>query len=102
MNGFSQKKGVDFEKIFSPVVNMSSIWDFFGLAASLNLEIEQTNLNTAFLHDDLEEEIYMGQLEVFSVKGKEIFVYKLNKSLYGAEIGTKTAVQEVWFFHGKS
>ena len=40
MKGFNQKKGVDFEEIFSPVVKMSSIRVVLGLAASLDLEIE--------------------------------------------------------------
>ena len=37
---FSQKKGIDFDEIFSPVVNMSPICVVLGLAASLDLEIE--------------------------------------------------------------
>ena len=36
---FGQKKGIDFDKIFSPIVKMSSIRTVLGLAASLNLEI---------------------------------------------------------------
>ena len=50
-------KGVDFEEIFSPMVKISSIWVVMGLATSLNLEIEQLDVNTTFLHDDLEDEI---------------------------------------------
>ena len=38
---------------------------------------------TAFLHGDLEEEIYMEQPEGFLVKGKEDYVCKLKKSIYG-------------------
>ena len=40
VKGFSQKKGIDFEKIFSPMVKMFSIRVVLGLAASINLEIE--------------------------------------------------------------
>ncbi|KAI5312737.1 hypothetical protein L3X38_041911 [Prunus dulcis] len=63
VKSFSQKKGIDFEDIFSPVVKMSSIYVVFNLAASLNLEIEQLDVKTAFLHGDLEEEIYVEQPE---------------------------------------
>ena len=62
---------------------MFSILNVLGLAASLNLEIEQIDVKTTFLHGDIEEEIYMEQPEDFKVEGKENFVCKLKKSLYG-------------------
>ena len=83
MKGFSQKKGIDFENIFSPVVKMSSIQVVRSLAASLNLEVEQLDVKSAFLHGALEEEIYMEQPEGFKVKGKQDLVCRLKKSLYG-------------------
>ena len=59
VKGFSQKKGIDFDEIFSPVVKMSSIRVVLGLAASLDLEIQQMDVKTTFLHGDLDKEIYM-------------------------------------------
>ena len=41
---------------------MSSIHAVLGLATSLNLENEQMDVKTTFLHGDLEEEIYMNNL----------------------------------------
>jgi hypothetical protein len=83
VKGFRQRKGIDFDEIFSPVVKMSSIRVVLSLAASLDLEIEQMDVKTVFLHGDLEEEIYMEQPEGFRVKGKEDYVCRLKKSLYG-------------------
>ncbi|KAL6334059.1 hypothetical protein AAG906_001815 [Vitis piasezkii] len=83
VKGFNQKKGIDFDEIFSPVVKMSSIRVVLGLAASLDLEIQQMDVKTAFLHGDLDKEIYMEQPEGFVLKGKEDYVCKLKKSLYG-------------------
>ncbi|CAH9124988.1 unnamed protein product, partial [Cuscuta epithymum] len=83
VKGFGQEKGIDFEEIFSPVVKMSSIRVVLGLAAVQDLEIEQLDVKTAFLHGDLEEEIYMEQPEGFKVPGKENLVCRLMKSLYG-------------------
>ena len=83
VKGFTQRKGIDFDEIFSPVVKMTSIRVVLGLAASLDLEIEQMDVKTAFLHGNLEEEIYMEQPEGFAEKGKEDLVCRLKKSLYG-------------------
>ena len=81
VKGFSQKQGIDFDEIFSPVVKMSSIRVVLGLVASLDLELEQLDVKNAFLQGDLKEEIYMDQPEEFKVKGKEHMVCKLKKSL---------------------
>jgi len=70
VKGFNQKKGVDFEEIFSPVVKMSSIQVVLSLVVSLDLEIEQLDIKIAFLHGDLQEEIYMEQPEGFEIVGK--------------------------------
>lgn len=83
VKGYSQKKGIDYDEIFSPVVKMSSIRVVLGLAASLDLEVEQMDVKTAFLHGDLEEEIYMEQPEGYVKEGKENLVCRLKKSLYG-------------------
>ena len=83
VKGFGQRKGIDFDEIFFRVVKMSSIRMVLALAASPDLEVEQMNVKTDFLHSDLEEEIYMEQPEGFVVNGKENHVSKLRKSLYG-------------------
>nr|GEV77480.1 retrovirus-related Pol polyprotein from transposon TNT 1-94 [Tanacetum cinerariifolium] len=83
VKGFSQKRGIDFDEIFSSVVKMGSIRVVLGLAASLDLEVEQMDVKTAFLLDDLDKEIYMEQHEGFQVKGKEDNVCRLQKILYG-------------------
>ena len=87
--GFSQIPGVDYNDVFSPVVKHSSIRTFFSIVAMHDLEVEQLDVKTAFLHGELEEEIYMDQPEGFIVPGKEDFVCKLNKSLYGLKQSTR-------------
>ncbi|KAH9679836.1 hypothetical protein KPL71_026295 [Citrus sinensis] len=61
VKGYAQKEGIDFNEIFSP----------------------ELDVKTAFLHGELEEEIYMLQPEGFAETGKENLVCRLNKSLYG-------------------
>jgi ATP-binding cassette subfamily B (MDR/TAP) protein 1 len=40
------------------------------------------DVKTAFLHGDLEDDIYMKQLDGFQVKGQEDYVCRLRKSMY--------------------
>ena len=65
------------DEIFSPIVKVSSIQVVLGLIASLDLELEQLDVKTAFLCCDLVEKIYMVQPEGFEVKGKEHIVCRL-------------------------
>ena len=53
------------------------------IVAAKNLHLEQLDVKTAFLHEDLEEDIYMTQPKGFEVSSKENLVCKLHKSLYG-------------------
>ena len=81
--GYSQVEGIDFGEIFSPVSKLTSIRFLLSIAVAFDLEVEQMDVKTMFLHGDLEEEIYMKQPEGFIVKGKNELVCKLKKSLYG-------------------
>ncbi|KAE8705298.1 Mitogen-activated protein kinase kinase kinase YODA [Hibiscus syriacus] len=53
------------------------------LVASWDLHLEQMDVKTTFLHGNLEEQIYMRQLEGFTQPGNEHLVCRLKKSLYG-------------------
>ena len=53
------------------------------MVALTNMELDQMDVKTAFLHGKLEEEILMTQPKGFEAKGKEYCVCHLNKSLYG-------------------
>jgi len=83
VKGFQQKEGVDYTEIFAPVVKLNTIRSVLSIVASEELYLEQLDVKTAFLHGDLEEEIYMHQPEGFSEKGKDKMVCRLKKSLYG-------------------
>jgi len=81
--GYSQKEGVDYNEIFSPVVKHTSIRVILAMVAMHDMELEQLDVKTAFLHGDLDEQIYMQQPEGFKEPGKEEYVCLLKKSLYG-------------------
>ena len=63
--GYVQRKGVEFHDIFSPVVRHTSIRILLALVSHFDMELEQLDVKTAFLHGDLEEDIYLQQPEGF-------------------------------------
>ena len=62
---------------------MASIHTILSIVATEIFYLEQLDVKITFLHDDLDEELYMAQPQGFEVKGKENLVCKLKKSLYG-------------------
>ena len=79
---YAQKSEIDFDEILTG--GLSYYYRIvLAITAVMNLELEQIDVKTTFLHSDLEEEIYMVQPEDFVEKDKEKLVYQLNKSLYG-------------------
>jgi len=56
---FTQQYGVDYQDVFSPVVNMAIIRSIITLAASKGWTLSQSGVNNAFLHCELDEEVYM-------------------------------------------
>jgi len=82
--GFSQVYGIDYLDTYAPVAKLASIRILFVIAASLDLEIHQMDIVTAFLANILHEEIYMEQPEGFVDDGHDVdMVCELEKSLYG-------------------
>jgi hypothetical protein len=81
--GFTQREGIDYTKIFSPVSCKDSLRIIMVLVSHYNLELHQMDVKLAFLNEDLLENIYMAQLKGFTVKGKEHMGCHLRKSIYG-------------------
>ena len=61
---------------------MMTLHLLLGLVATRDLELIQMDVKTIFLHEDLEQEMYMEQLEGYAKRGKEHLVCKLRKNIY--------------------
>ena len=81
--GFQQEYGVDFDEVFSPVVKMTTLGFLLGVVMLEDLELLQLDVKMAFLHGDLDEEIYMEKPQGFASPDREHLICRLRKSLYG-------------------
>ena len=81
--GYTQMEGVDFKEVFSPVIRHASIRVLMAITATQNLEPEQLDVKTAFLHGNLQKEIFMSQPEEYKAPDRKDYVCLLKKSLYG-------------------
>ena len=89
--------------MYSPVTRINSIRMVLAISALKDLEVHQMNVKTTFLNGDLNEEIYMEQLEGFSTPGQERKVCRLVRSLYGLKQPSKQwheKIDNVMLSHG--
>jgi len=80
--GYSQIAGVDYQENYSPVIHDVTYRIMIVLQIVLQLDSRIIDIETAFLHGDLEEDIYMECPEGFE-GGDKLKYLKLIKAIYG-------------------
>lgn len=74
--GFSQQYGLDYDETFSPVAKITTVRVLIALAASKSWKLWQMDVKNAFLHGEVDRDIYMEQPKGFENKEKRLQVLK--------------------------
>lgn len=82
IRGFEQVKDKDYKHTFSPVAKLTTMRVYIALATSKGWPLHQLDINNAFLHGFLDEEVYM-QPPQGCDKAEAGQVCKWQRSLYG-------------------
>ena len=69
--GFTQEQGIDYKETFSPTAKLSAIRIIAAIAARNDWELEQTDIDGAYVNATLSETIYMCQPKGYETPGKE-------------------------------
>lgn len=80
--GYSQTYGIDYDETFAPVASMNTVRILISCAANFGWPLHQLDVKNAFLHGDLQEEVYMEIPPGLSTPGTVGKVCRLRRSHY--------------------
>ena len=81
VKGYAQAEGLDYDETSAPIARMVTIRRVIAMAAHYRWPIFQMDVKSAFLNDDLDEEVYVDQPAGFVVSRAANKVCRLKKAL---------------------
>jgi hypothetical protein len=81
--GYAQTYGINYEETYSPVAKMKTVTVIIIMARTKGWSLHQMDVKNAFLHGDLQEEVYREQPPSYVDQTHPNLVCRLKKALYG-------------------
>jgi hypothetical protein len=57
--GYAQTYGIDYEETYSPIAKMTTVRAIIAMATAKGWSLHQMDVKNAFLHGNLQEEMYI-------------------------------------------
>nr|GEX54851.1 putative ribonuclease H-like domain-containing protein [Tanacetum cinerariifolium] len=80
---YTQEEGIDYDEVFAPVTRIKEIRLFLAYASFKEFVVYQMDVKSAFLYENIKEEVYLCQPLGFEDPDFPDRVYKVEKALYG-------------------
>nr|GEW71650.1 putative ribonuclease H-like domain-containing protein [Tanacetum cinerariifolium] len=81
--GYTQEKGIDYDKVFALVARIEAKRLFLAYASFMGFMVYQMDINSAFIYERIEDEVYVCQPLGFKDPDHPDKVYKVVKAFYG-------------------
>uniref|UniRef100_A0A2N9HBX8 Reverse transcriptase Ty1/copia-type domain-containing protein n=1 Tax=Fagus sylvatica TaxID=28930 RepID=A0A2N9HBX8_FAGSY len=81
--GFHQQPGLDYDETYSPVIKPTTVRTVISLAISSGWSLRQIDIQNAFLHGNLTEQVFMSQPPGYQNPNYPTHVCLLQKAIYG-------------------
>ena len=95
IQGDEQIKGFYYNETFAPIAKMTSVRTFLVVAAAKGWELHQIDVNNAFLHGDLDKEVYMRMPPSFRTPSKQGM--SITEIPLWLKAGTSVMVRQAFF-----
>ncbi|KAI3700031.1 hypothetical protein L2E82_44644 [Cichorium intybus] len=83
VKGYSQQEGIDYDETCAPVARLEAIRIFLAYAAHKNFKVFQMDVKCAFLHGEIDRDVYIQQPPGFEDPQFPNHSFKLQKAVYG-------------------
>ncbi len=81
--GFHQQPDLDYDETYSPVIKPTTVRTVLSLAISSGWSLRQIDIQNAFLHGTLTEQVFMSQPPGYQHPNYPTHVCQLQKAIYG-------------------